>query len=796
MPAQLLGTDESARELQLELFINGAPTGFIGSFAQRADGSLVATPEETRALGLKLAAGGDDGLVYFDRLPGVSYRIEEASQRLYVEAAEEARLPRIIDARAQPAGSLNNPQRNFGAVFDYSLFANVDGSSKQSLQGFPGLSAQLGGRVFGRFGTLNQSVIASSAATELGTFPTLDTTNLTRLQSTWVYSDRHRLMSYRAGDVISGGLSWTRPVWLGGVQAERNFGLRPDLVTLPLPVLSGTAAVPSTFDVYTHNVKTFTGAVPAGPFEITNLPISTGAGTARLVVHDVTGRETVTTLPFYTSSQLLRQGLFDFSAEVGYPRRYYGIESNNYNDSLMGSGSLRYGWADWLTLEGHAEAGDGLVNGGAGVVFPLGARGVASVALAGSSTERQTGALGQTDALGQTGALYSASVELGYWGLSLYVRTQRTLGDYEDIASLSADPFPSFDQPISAFNGIALFNARPPKVLDQMSLSVPLRFDPTVLNLSYSQIEQILGDRSRIVGFSCNRPVFRNSSIFASAFADIDNKDDFGVFAGITVPFGKNISTSTGVTSGPEGVRFAADASRSEQQQDGSYGWYVRDSESIIADRSAGVSYRASFARMQVGVQQWDETLSGIAALDGSVAVLGGGVFFANRIDDAFAVVDAGAPNVTVQYENRPVGETNGRGLLLVPYLKSFQDNKIAIDPANLPIDAEIPTTRAVVVPADRGGVVVKFGIKEASQAALVTLVDDMGSPLGVGEQGRLEGDGQTFIIGYDGQAYIRGLAAQNVVTVERADGATCQAVFDFDPRPGEQVAIDNVMCR
>jgi len=41
---------------------------------------------------------------------------------------------------------------------------------------------------------------------------------------------------------------------------------------------------------------------------------------------------------------------------------------------------------------------------------------------------------------------------------------------------------------------------------------------------------------------------------------------------------------------------------------------------------------------------------SGIAAVDGSVAVLGGGVFFANRIDDAFAVVDAGAPDVMVQY--------------------------------------------------------------------------------------------------------------------------------------------------
>lgn len=54
---------------------------------------------------------------------------------------------------------------------------------------------------------------------------------------------------------------------LGGVQVQTNFALRPDLVTLPIPALFGSAAVPSTRDVYTQNVKTYTGSVPAGPFK-------------------------------------------------------------------------------------------------------------------------------------------------------------------------------------------------------------------------------------------------------------------------------------------------------------------------------------------------------------------------------------------------------------------------------------------------------------------------------------------------------------------------------------------------
>ncbi|MBX4378754.1 hypothetical protein K4H02_27235, partial [Mycobacterium tuberculosis] len=79
----------------------------------------------------------------------------------------------------------------------------------------------------------------------------------------------------------SGGLQWTRPVYLGGLQVQRNFHLRSDLVTIPIPVISGSAAVPSTLEVYTQNVKTYSGTVPSGPFQVTNFPVFTGAGQAQ-----------------------------------------------------------------------------------------------------------------------------------------------------------------------------------------------------------------------------------------------------------------------------------------------------------------------------------------------------------------------------------------------------------------------------------------------------------------------------------------------------------------------------------
>ncbi|NEV03151.1 hypothetical protein, partial [Bradyrhizobium uaiense] len=42
----------------------------------------------------------------------------------------------------------------------------------------------------------------------------------------------------------------------GGLQAQRDFALRPDLITAPLATIGGSAAVPSTVDVYVNNIKT------------------------------------------------------------------------------------------------------------------------------------------------------------------------------------------------------------------------------------------------------------------------------------------------------------------------------------------------------------------------------------------------------------------------------------------------------------------------------------------------------------------------------------------------------------
>jgi len=103
---------------------------------------------------------------------------------------------------------------------------------------------------------------------------------------------------------------------------------------------------------------------------------------------------------------------------------------------------------------------------------------------------------------------------------------------------------------------------------------------------------------------------------------------------------------------------------------------------------------------------------------------------------------------------------------------------------------------RKIVVPADRSGVVVDFGVSEDPRAALVTFVDSAGTPLEMSSEGRVEEADQSFVVGYDGQAYIRGLDARNKVEIVGPDGGSCRAEFGYTPRRGEQVVIRNIVCR
>ena len=758
------------RSLQLEVFINGEKTRLIGSFSQLADGRLAASRGELEEIGVKAPGSGSaEELIILETITSITYRYDERTQTITITLSNSQRVTRQYDATPVPNAPPATPS-DYGSVLNYTLFAvNSYGFDKSKFV-FSGASAFLDARFFSPYGVLSQSAI-------LGT-TTMREVDALRLDTTYTYSNPSTLMTYRAGDAISGGLSWTRSIRFGGLQVQRNFALRSDLITSPLPAVSGTALVPSTLDVYLNNVKTFSQEVPGGPYSVTNLPVLSG-GNARVVLRDSTGREVETTMPFYSTPILLRSGLWDFSAEAGYPRLGYGTASDDYIRDAFSSFSVRHGLLDTLTLEAHGEIGNGLYNGGVGLAALTGSFGVVSLAASASQFA------------GDTGLQLFAAYETKIFGMFFNFSSQRTLGRYDDLASVTGRNIPVMNlSPLPL--GISL---RPPKALDRATVSMPLPFDRSSISLSFINLEPDLGARSQIVSASWSRSFAANSQLFVTAYADFADRRSLGVYAGLSIPFGQRETASLGVVASREGTSVVADAVRPLSQEIGSYGWRIRDSEGETPYRAASASYRAAAGRIQTGIEQFGRSVRGTAEFEGAIAMMGGGVFFSNRIDDSFAVVDVGAPGVEVFYENRPIGVTNPQGMFLVPSLRAYQANKISFDPRSLPVNADIPQIKDVVAPADRAGVIVRFGVKTDVSSAVVILTDAKGKALPVGLKGRLNGGEESLVVGYDGRVFVKGLMPENSLLVA-TDAGECRASFAFAPAGDSQIVIGPVRCQ
>ena len=123
------------------------------------------------------------------------------------------------------------------------------------------------------------------------------------------------------------------------------------------------------------------------------------------------------------------------------------------------------------------------------------------------------------------------------------------------------------------------------------------------------------------------------------------------------------------------------------------------------AHEFAQLQYKSPSALLTAGADRSNRQTSLALEAQGSLSVVDGGLFASNTIYDSFAVVDTdGLAHIRVLNENRLVGRTNAAGRLLVPDLRSFDVNRLAIEPTDIPQDTSIDaTTREVRLPRPLG---------------------------------------------------------------------------------------------
>lgn len=756
--------------LQLEIILNGATVGVIAEIVSR-DGALYAKPSELEQIGLLVPPDvkPENGFVPLAALPGVSARLNQRNQTLAITASTTALRPYQIGATGRGAGIPLTPASP-GVVLDYDLTETAVSDREIGAGLFDA-------RMFGLYGLFDSTAVTY-------TTPASGQTSFVRLDSLWTYADPETLRRYNVGDMVNGGLGWTRPIRLGGMQVRTDFGLQPGLITFALPTVTGQAALPSTADVFVNGVRQFSQQVTPGPFQIRQPPVVTGAGTIEVAVQDPLGHQTVTTLPFYVSPDLLRPGMAAYSFEAGEARQNYGYQSDDYSTAVA-SGTFRYGVTDWLTVESHAEGTGQLGMGGLGAELRVLSLGEVSVAAAYSA--RPSNGTGSNN-----GTLVSAGVQRQAAPFSFGVSATRSTDGFRDLAATTGAPIvlssirANAGLSLGRFGSFAVAYVNQVGVASTTSRPTPATFGTVLLPITPS---------FRVMTASYTNQLTGRLSLVATAFASLTGSRSLGAEIGLTFTFGPRSSGYAGVTGdNSTGLSGVAQVQQSASLP-GEFGYNLLDQEGGYERRLAEADYVATWGRATAGFDSASHYAAGRAELRGAVAAADGGVFLTDYIDDSFAVVRSGdVSNVGVLYENRSVGQTGASGGLLVPGLRAWEANTITLDPADLPPDVDAASVVAHVRPPEKSGVAVRFNVKR-SFAAVVVLVDGAGKPLPVGAAVLANGE-QTAEVGYDGETYLQGLAAENEVVVTLHGPATCRAHFSFSPEAGTIPRIGPLRCQ
>ncbi|WCM92953.1 fimbria/pilus outer membrane usher protein [Acidovorax sp. NCPPB 2350] len=726
--------------LYLELDVNGVASGELVEVRKRGPHFEIDAATLRR---LHVRTAEPDGTpVAVDALAGVTVAYDSLAQRLRIDMPPEWLPGQTLRTDPRDGVGLS---RGSGLLLNYELYATqARGQTVASLW-----SEQ---RYFGDHGVISNMGIFRRAGS--GT-----SNGYLRYETAWTDIDPVATTAWGAGDVITGALGWSTPVRLGGVQWSRNFAARPDLVTYPMPEFAGQAAVPSAVDVFVNGFRAGRHNVQPGPFTLGELPAVSGAGTASVITTDALGRQVVTSVPFYVSSELLRPGLTDYSLSLGALRRGYGLRNFAYGRPIA-AGVYRRGMTDAVTLETQAQAGRGLAVLGAGGLLRWGLLGVFNASL----THGRSRPPGSTGSDRDGGWQWSAGYQYHTPGGGISIQQIQRNPGFGDAGDYGGDTL------------------RPYRRTRQINAS--LNVGAGSLGAGWIDLRGAGGERSRIAYASYSTPLGRDAFLSVTTGRTVETGET-QLRMQLTYLLDTQLTAQGALTRSGGALQGEVSMQRS-LASDGGVGWHLGHTRSGATGGSMGQSYRLASLQyqgrhgmVQGGVFGTSDDTTRWAGASGSLGLMDGYAFAANRVTDGFALVSTdGAPDVPITFNHQPAGRTDAQGYLLVPNVPAFYPARYAIDPLSLPVDVHTPTLERRLAVARGTGALVHLPVLRMRTATL-TLVDAQGEPLPPGsavlhEQGRVP-----TVVGWDGVVYLTTLHPHNTLVARTPDGLECRAAFD-----------------
>ncbi|HJT21535.1 MAG TPA: fimbria/pilus outer membrane usher protein [Nitrospira sp.] len=741
---------QSGDRAVLQLFVNEVDKGEVLTL-RRSDDILVRS-SDLKSAGIDVSRGRQEFMgkesytSLVSLMPGISYVLDEKD--LAIRITGQAALQgttKLNLSPTSPAGTIYSQDTSF--FLNYA--AQTTGFSQYNAFGEAGLS--IAGHLLSS--TINR--------TEDG--------HVVRGLSSLTINDRERLTRWIMGDnFVNNGLLGGS-AFLAGVNVERNFTLDPYYYFFPRPVLSGTALVPSTVNVYSDGGLLRQETIAPGQFELSNLPVSNGYRTNRVVVRDIFGRETEIVSPFYLSTRVLKEGVSEYGLNAGFQRQNVTGASWDYDSPVM-FGRYRLGVTNNLTPGVAFEGNNRVANG--------------SLRLTAKSLlgEMDVSVAGSTDA-GASGS--AASI--------IYSYLQRWFSIGASLKTIS-NQYATVSVPSSADRA---------KVETTAFIGVPIG---TKVNINLEATQSQFRDTGTVnrLGASGNVRLSSNWTLFTSNSwsGQEHSRGTYDFFVGLSYFFGNNTTgyvfaekqRSQGLETNLEGLRV-----QKSLPVGPGYGYQVEGTGGPNSHGLGQFQYQGQYGRYEA---LYDSSVKRpVLTMSGGVIAIGGSVHATRVVDDGFVVIRTpGTSGVRGYINNQEIGVTDRRGEVVVPNnVLAYYGNRVSINDQDIPIDYRVDATERTVAPPFRGGALVVFPVARL-QIVTGTLTIDRGEKRSVPAFGQLTvtAKEQTFEspIGKQGEFYLENIPPGSYDATIEDEGRTCWFILEVPESPDPILKLGEVHCR
>jgi outer membrane usher protein len=578
-----------------------------------------------------------------------------------------------------------------------------------------------------------------------------------------------------------------------GVSLASDDQMLPDSQLEYAPVVHGIARTNARVVITQNGNTILETTVSPGAFEIDDLYATGYGGDLRVTVYEADGSQDSFTVPYASLVQLLRPGVWRYSAVAGEVQ-----QPSLPGTERFAQATLQHGFNNFLTGYTGAVGAQHYAAGLLGIAVNT-----VMGAVAADVTEARTSVWGAASASGQ-------SLRFSYSKLVRDTNTNLTLAAYRYSSSgyySFSDAQTAWEASWAGTSPVAVDRARS-QWLFNINQNLPGHWGNLYLTASVRDYWHSPRTTTQFQGGYTNH--FRlegwNLSYSLSMARQLDaltGNPDSRVQLNFSLPLGHSphspmLSTSFNQDStGEVRTRGGQEVINGTWGQNGQFNYSASASQASGDDSyTASGQYRSAYAGVSASASEGTGYTQQSLGATGGLVVHPGGITLANQMTDTIGIVEAiGAQGARV---TNNIGTTiNASGYAVLPFLLPYRLNSINLDPDDaVSPDVEFKSTSESVAPRLNSVVMIRFQTV-GGRAVLISAHLPDGTVVPFGASVYDSHGSEVGLAGQDGGIYLRGIAEAGTLTARWGDAPDQQCAFDYQLPPkhegdGPFVRIDS----